>query len=162
MISLADARKEVINIYGEELPYTILTLREWSNKNVISPMEVKDGRAHCPDIVVVEILTAVRLKQKYNLEEIAEARKHLNLKCRLNENLSSSDLAALMNYKKNFIEKRNVIKNTINKISSIRELCKLADELNHENQILQMISDYLDEFLKTKREVQNNKYLVSV
>jgi hypothetical protein len=156
MISLDNARKEVMNICGEEFTnvYTTLNLREWSNENVISCLELKDGKENYPNIVVVEILTAVELKKKYKLEEIAEARKHLNLKCSLNEKLTSIDLENFMKFKKNFIEKRNIINKTFDKITSIKELDELADDLKYENKILQMISDYLDQFLKTKREVQ--------
>lgn len=162
MISLDEARKEIMNICGEEFPnvYTTLILREWSNKNIISRLELKDGEANYPDIVIVEILTAIRLKKKYKLEEIAEARKNLNLKCGLNDNLSKNDLADLMKFKKNFIERRNEIEKKINNISSIKELRELAEDLNYENKILQIISDYLDKFLKTKKEVKNNNSLV--
>jgi hypothetical protein len=161
MISLNDARKEVMDICGSEFPhvYTTLTLRDWSNKNVISRLKVENGKANYPDIVVAEILTAIRLKKKYTLEEIAEARSYLNLKCSLNDNLSSSDLVRFVNLQKTFSDKKNVTKKAINEITSTKKIRELADKLYYENKKLKIISDYLDEFLKAKREVQNSKYL---
>ncbi len=161
MISLDDARKEVMDICGDEFPhvYTTLTLRDWSNKNVISRLKVENGRANYPDIVVAEILTAVRLKKKYKLEEIAKARSYLNLKCSLNDNLSNSDLVRFVNLQKTFNDKKNVTKKAINEITSTKKIRELADKLYYEDKKLQIISDYLDEFLKAKREVQNSKFL---
>ena len=161
MISLAEARKEVIDICGEEFPcvYTTLTLREWSNKNVISRLKVENGEVNYPNIVIAEILTAVRLKKKYKLEEIADARSYLNLKCSLNDNISSSDLIRFINLKKTFTDKKNVTKKAINVINSTKKIRKLADKLYYENKKLQIISDYLDEFLQAKKEVNNHKTL---
>jgi hypothetical protein len=159
MISLEDARKEVIDICGEEFPYvyTTLTLREWSNKNVISRLQVENGKVNYPDIVIVEILTTIRLKKKYKLEEIAEARKYLNLNCSIEDNLSSSDLLKFINLQKTFTDKKNVMKKAINEMTSTKKIRELADKLYFENRKLQIISDYLDEFLKAKKEVKNNK-----
>lgn len=161
MISLNNARKEVMDICGDEFPhvYTTLTLRDWSNKNVISRLKVENGKANYPDIVVAEILTAVRLKKKYKLEEIAKARSYLNLKCSLDDKLSNSDLVRFVNLQKTFSDKKNVTKKAINEITSTKKIRELADKLYYEDKKLQIISDYLDEFLKAKREIQNSKFL---
>jgi DNA-binding transcriptional MerR regulator len=54
------------------------TLKEWSEKGVISRPEEKNNRNLYPDIVTIEILAAIRLMNKYSLEEIAKARSYFN------------------------------------------------------------------------------------
>lgn len=78
MISLSSARNLVEEVIGEELPviYMDLTLQDWIRKGVISRIKVDSGIALYPDIVSAEILTAIILREKYSLEEIASAHSH--------------------------------------------------------------------------------------
>ena len=156
MISLSKARKAVREICGDEFPwvYTIMTLRKWSNKKVISRIEVEDGKAAYPDIVIAEILTAIRLKKSYKLDEIAEARNCLDLDCGLHEDISKKDLIRFINLKRTFSDKRMTAKSTMKQIDSTEKIRELSDELAYEDKKLKIISDYLDEFLKAKKEVK--------
>jgi len=158
MISLSKARRAVREICGDDFPwvYTTMTLRNWSNKKVISRIKVKNGKAAYPDIVIAEILTAIRLKKSYKLDEIAEARNYLDLDCGLYDNVSTKDLIRFINLKRTFSDKRMTAKSTMKQINSTEKIRQLSDELAYEDKKLKIISDYLDEFLKAKREVKNN------
>jgi hypothetical protein len=71
MISLISARNLVEEVIGKELHlvYTDLTLRDWAREGIISRIKVEAGNALYPDIVTTEILTALKLKEKYRLSE---------------------------------------------------------------------------------------------
>jgi len=79
MISLKEARQKVINIIGQDKVPAHTTLRGWANKGVISGViEGNTQKAKYPDIIVLEILAAIELKNEYTLKKIAEARSEIN------------------------------------------------------------------------------------
>ncbi len=66
MMSLKEARMKAIEICGEEssYEYTELSLRTWSDKGVISHENIKKYKRGYPDIILTEIITAIRLLKK--------------------------------------------------------------------------------------------------
>ncbi|TDO94669.1 hypothetical protein DFR79_10243 [Halanaerobium saccharolyticum] len=155
MISLSQARKMVMEIGGDDFPsvYTTLTLQDWANQNIISRLKVKNGKTGYPEIIVAEILTVLRLKNKYKLKEIAEAKCYLDLDCTLEAPLSPVELIKFINFKKTFRDKQIVINNSLEKIDCTQKVRVLADRLAEENKKLNIVSDYLDQFMEAKKEV---------
>jgi len=156
MISLSSAQNLVEMARGEELPavYTDLTLHDWIRKGVISHMKVENGNAFYPDIVAAEILTALRLKEDYSLEQIAEARKCLELEGGKLNQITEDEIVRYINCSKLFNDKKLVTKLTINRIESIDKIKELVDDLLKEKNHLEVVGDYLKEFLKADRELK--------
>jgi hypothetical protein len=162
MISLNSARDLVEEVIGEELPkvYTDLTLHDWIREGVISRMKVKNGNALYPDIVATEILTALRLKENYSLEKIAEARKCLEFEGGHRNQISEEEITRFINSSKLFNDKKLVTKLTINRIDSLDKIKELVDDLFKEKKHLELVEAYLREFLKSEKElkkVEENK-----
>lgn len=156
MISLSSARNLVEQVRGEELPliYTDLTLHDWVREGVISHMEVKDGNALYPDIVAAEILTALRLKENYSLAEIAEARKCLELEGGKINQITEEEIVRFINCRKLFNDKELVTKLTINHIDSLDTIKELVDDLLKEKNHLEVVEDYLKEFMRSEKELK--------
>ncbi len=163
MISLDSARKLVKEVRGEEFPlvYTDLTLRDWSRQGVISRVEIKDGSALYPDIVTTEILTALRLKRKYRLSEIAEARKCLELESGDPHQITEEEITRFINCSKLFNDKQLVTKLSLSRIDSLAKIKELINDLLEEKKHLEVVGDYLKEFLQAEKELKqlrkNNK-----
>jgi len=156
MISLSSARDLVEKVRKEELPvvYTDLTLHEWIRKGVISHMKVENGKALYPDIVATEILTALRLKEHYNLEEIAEARRCLEFEGGHLNQISEEEIIRFINCRKLLKDKELVTKMSINRIDSLDHIKELVDDLIKEKNHLEVVEDYLREFLKAEKELK--------
>ena len=159
MISLSRARNFVEKVMGEEIPlaYTDMTLRDWSRKGVISRMRIKNGEALYPEIVTTEILTALKLKEKFSLSEIAEARKCLELESGQPNLITEEELVRFINCSKLFNDKKLVTKLTINKIESLDKIKELIDDLVQEKKHLEVVGNYLKEFLKAEKELKELK-----
>ena len=156
MISLSSARNLVEEVRGEEMPivYTDLTLHDWVREGVISHMKVENGNALYPDIVATEILTALRLKENYSLAEIAEARKCLEFEGGHLNQITEEEIIRYVNCSKLFSDKKLVTKLTINRIDSLDIIKGLVDDLLQEKKHLEVVGDYLREFLKAERDLK--------
>ena len=166
MISLSSARNLVEEVIGEELPviYMDLTLQDWIRKGVISRIKVDSGTALYPDIVSAEILTAIILREKYSLEEIASARRCLELEGSHPNQITEEDIIRFINCSKLLVDKKLVAKLSLNNIDSLEKIKELIDDLVKEKQHLEVVGDYLSEFLKAGkrlRKVKKNKDYVS-
>ena len=159
MISLSNARNLVEEVRGEEIPlvYNDLTLRDWAREGIISHMKVNDQDALYPDIVAVEILTAINLKEKYSLSKIAEARRSLELEGGELNQITEAELMRFINCRKLFNDKKLVTKMTINHINSLDKIKELIDNLHREKEHLEVVEDYLREFLQAEKEISNIK-----
>jgi hypothetical protein len=159
MISLSSAQNLVEKVRGEELPvvYTDLTLHDWIRKGVISHMKVENGSAFYPDIVAAEILTALRLKEDYSLAEIAEARKCLELEGGQFNQITEEEIVRFINCSKLFSDKKLVTKLSINRIDSLTKIKELVDDLIAEKNHLEVVGDYLKEFLKAEKDLKEVK-----
>lgn len=159
MISLNSARKLVEEVRGEEMPliYTNLTLHDWVREGVISHMKVDDGNALYPDIITTEILTAIRLKEKYSISEIAKARKCLELDGGHPDQISQEELIRFVNCSKIFNDKKLATKLSLKHIESLDTIKKLIDDLLKEKNHLEVVEDYLKEFLKAEKEIKKVK-----
>ncbi|MFP4020801.1 MAG: hypothetical protein ACLFUK_04270 [Halanaerobium sp.] len=159
MISLNTAKNLVEEVRGEEIPlvYTELTLRDWAREGVISHMKVENGNALYPDIVATEILTAINLKEKYSLSKIAEARKCLELEGGNPNQITEEELMRFINCSKLFNDKKLVTKLAINHIESLDKIKELIDALIREKEHLEVVGDYLSEFLQAEKEIKNVK-----
>ncbi len=159
MISLSSAQNLVEKVRGEELPavYTDLTLHDWIRKGVISHMKVENGSAFYPDIIAAEILTALRLKEKYSLEQIAEARKCLELEGGKLNQITEDEIVRFINCSKLFSDKKLVTKLTINRIDSLDTIKELVDDLLQEKNHLEVVGDYLREFMKAEKELKKEE-----
>ncbi len=157
MISLSSARHQVEEVIGEEIPfvYSDLTLRDWARKGVISRIKVENGNALYPDIVTTEILTALKLKEKYGLSEIAEARKCLELESGHPNQITEEEIIRFVNCKKLFSDKKLVTKLSLNNIESLDKIKELIDDLIQESKHLEVVGDYLKEFLNSEKELKN-------
>ncbi|RCW52150.1 hypothetical protein [Halanaerobium kushneri] len=156
MISLTMARKLVEEARGEEMPliYTDLRLRDWSREGVISRVKIKNGSALYPDIVTTEILTTLRLKRKYKLSEIAEARKCLELEGSHPHQITEEELIRFVNCSKLFNDKKLVTKLSLSRIESLDKIRELIDDLLQEKKHLEVVGDYLKEFLQAEKELK--------
>lgn len=159
MISLNSARSLVREVKGEDLSllYTDLTLRDWARRGIISHMQVEAGKAMYPDIVTVEILTAINLKADYKLSEIAEARKCLELEGGHPNQITEAELIRFVNYSKLFNDKKLVTKLTVPKIDSLEKIKELIDDLLAEKKHLEIVGSYLKEFLKAEQQLKEIK-----
>ncbi|MFW5988322.1 MAG: hypothetical protein ACOCQA_02660 [bacterium] len=159
MISLSTARKMVEEARGEEIPfvYTDLTLCEWVREGVISRMKVDNGNTLFPDIVTTEILTALKLKENYNLKEIAEARKCLEFESGNPNQITEAEIIRFINCSKLFTDKKLTTKLSLKKIESLDKIKELIDDLFREQKHLRVVEDYLKEFLKSEKKLQNLK-----
>lgn len=162
MISLDGARRLVEEVRGEEIPlvYTDLRLRDWSRMGVISRVKVKNGSALYPEIVTTEILTALKLKNKYKLSEIAEARKCLELEGSHPHQITEEELIRYVNCSKLFNDKKLVTMLSLKQIESLNKIKELIDDLVKEKKHLEVVGDYLREFLESDKELKklkNNK-----
>jgi len=159
MISLSSARNLVEEVRGEEMPliYTNLTLHDWVREGVISHMEINDGKALYPDIVTTEILTALKLKEKYSLSEIAEARECLELDSGNPGQISEDELIRLVNCSKLFNDKKLTTKLSLKHIEKLETIKELIDDLLKEKNHLEVVEDYLKEFLKAEKELKKVK-----
>ena len=156
MISLDGARRLVEEIRGEDIPsiYTELKLRDWSRKGVISRMKVNNGSALYPEIVTTEILTALKLKDKYKIAEIAEARKCLELEGGHPHQITEEELIRFVNCSKLFNDKKLVTKLSLSRIESLAKIKELIDDLLQEKKHLEVVGDYLKLFLESEKELK--------
>lgn len=156
MISLSNAKSLVEKVRGEELPliYTNVTLHDWIREGVISRMKVDDGNALYPDIITAEILTALKLKEKYNPSEIAEARECLELNSGHPNQITQEELIRFVNCSKIFNEKKLATKLSLKQIDSLATIKELIDDLLKEKNHLEVVEDYLKEFLKAEKELK--------
>ncbi len=159
MISLSRAKNLVEEVRGEEMPliYTNITLHDWIRAGVISRMQVDNGKALYPDIITTEILTALRLKEKYSLSEIAEARECLELDGGLPNQITQEDLTRFINCSKIFNDKKLATKLSLKNIESLDTIKRLIDDLLKEKNHLEVVEDYLSEFLKAEKEIKKAK-----
>ena len=82
MISLKEARKEVINIIGQDKVPAYSTLRDWTSKGFISGVIEGTSRgAKYPDHIIYEIITAIKLKNEHNIKltQIAKFRQQIGI-----------------------------------------------------------------------------------
>lgn len=156
MISLSSARHLVEEVIGKEIPvvYTELTLREWAREGVISRIKVKNGNALYPDIVTTEILTALKLKGKYKLSEIAEARKCLELEGGHPNQITEEEIIRFINCRKLLNDKKLVTKLSLNHIESLAKIKELVDDLIEESKHLEVVGEYLKGFLNSQKELK--------
>lgn len=156
MISLSSARNLVEEVIGNEIPlvYTDLTLRDWARKGVISRIKVENGNALYPDIVTTEILTALKLKEKYKLSDIAEARKCLELEGGHPNQITEEEIVRFVNCRKLLNDKKLTTKLSIDKIESLDKIKELIDDLLQETKRLEVVGKYLKEFLNSERELK--------
>jgi hypothetical protein len=156
MISLDGARRLVEEIRGDEIPpiYTELRLRDWSRKGVISRVKIKNGSALYPEIVIAEILTALKLKDKYKIPEIAEARKCLELEGSHPHQITEEELIRFVNCSKLFNDKKLVTKLSLSRIESLAKIKELIDDLLQEKKHLEVVGDYLKVFLESEKELK--------
>jgi hypothetical protein len=159
MISLISARNLVEEVIGKELHlvYTDLTLRDWAREGIISRIKVEAGNALYPDIVTTEILTALKLKEKYRLSDIAEARKCLEFEGGHLNQITEEEIIRFINCSKLFNDKKLVTKLTLNRIKSLGKIKKLIDDLLKEKKHLELVEDYLTEFIKAEKELKKVK-----
>ena len=157
MISLSKAKMLVEKVRGEKFPeaYNDFTLHEWSRKGVISHLKAKNGKTFYPDIVTNEILTALKLKNKYSLSEIADARRCLELEGNHPNQITEEELVRFINCSKLFNDKKLVMKLTIKKLDSLDKIKELIDDLFAEKRHLEVIEAYLKEFYKTEKELED-------
>jgi len=132
-------------------------MRDWAREGIISHMKVNDGDALYPDIVAAEILTAINLKEKYSLSKIAEARRSLELEGGELNQITEAELMRFINCRKLFNDKKLVTKMTINHINSLDKIKELIDNLHREKEHLEVVEDYLREFLQAEKEISNIK-----
>lgn len=156
MISLSNARSLVEEIVDGISPmvYSELTLRDWARKGVISHLKVEDGKALYPDIITSEILTVLKLKRKYKISEIAKARKCLEFDGGDINQITEKDIMRFINTSKLFLDKKLVTKLSINQIESLDKIKKLIDDLVREKDHLEVLEDYLKEFIKADKEIK--------
>ena len=159
MISLKSAVKQVEDVRGEELPlvYTDLTLRDWAREGIISRIKIEKGNALYPDIITTEILTALKLKEDYSLEEIAEARKCLELEGGHTNQITEEELIRFINCSKLFVDKKLATKLTLDHIQSLDKIKELIDDLVKERKHLEVVEDYLKEFLRAEKKIKQLK-----
>src|SRR6056297_1740479 len=159
MISLSSARHLVEEVIEEEIPlvYTDLTLRDWAREGVISRIKVENGNALYPDIVTTEILTALKLKGKYKLSEIAEARRCLELEGGHPDQITEEEIIRYINCKKLLNDKKLVTKLSLDNIESLTKIKELIDDLIEESKHLEVVGDYLKEFLNSEKELKKMK-----
>ena len=159
MISLKSAVKQVEDVRGEELPlvYTDLTLRDWAREGIISHMKVEKGNALYPDIITTEILTALKLKEDYSLEEIVEARKCLELEGGHTNQITEEELIRFINCSKLFVDKKLATKLSLDSIQSLDKIKELIDDLVKEREHLEVVEDYLKEFLRAEKKIKQLK-----
>ncbi|MGM0549383.1 MAG: hypothetical protein ACQER0_08985 [Bacillota bacterium] len=159
MISLSSARKLVEEVRGEELPYmyTNLTLHDWIREGVISRVQVENGNALYPDIIITEILTALKLKDKYSLSEIAQARRCLELEGGNFNEITKDELMRFVNCSKVFNDKKLATKLSLKHIESLDAIKELIDDLVKEKNHLEVVEAYLKEFLKAEKEIKKLK-----
>ena len=131
MISLNNAAKMVEEVRGKEIPlvYKDLTLHDWVREGVISRMKVDNGDVLYPDIVTSEILTVLKLKGKYSLAEIAEARKCLEFEGGQFNQITEEEMIRFINCSKLFIDKKVVTKLTLGQMESLAKIKELIDDL---------------------------------
>jgi hypothetical protein len=160
MITLNEAQNVVAKLCPDFISFVCndLVLTEWANKGVISGMEIRDENALYPKIIVMEILTAINLKKQYNynLQEIAEARKYLNLNKKIMAGAEENNLLNLINLKRVYNDKKIVIKKVIERINSIEKIKNIIDDLYQENEKLERMVNYCFECFKAKKEIQNS------
>jgi hypothetical protein len=94
-------------------------------------VKIKNGSVLYPEIVTAEILTALKLKDKYKIPEIAEARKCLD-----------------------FNDKKLVTKLSLSRIESLAKIKELIDDLLQEKKHLEVVGDYLKVFLESEKELK--------
>lgn len=157
MINLNEVQKIVEEICGDEFSSlcTKSTLRDWSNKGVISRIKQKDGQEAYPEITIIEALTAIKLKNDYKLKEIIKARHYLELKCNIQDKVSTQSLVKFINFQKVFDDKKNVTKQALKNIKNIKKMWLLTNQLYLENKNKEIITAYFEEFSRAKKEVKN-------
>lgn len=150
MIKLRKAREKVAEIIGAENTPAYTTLGDWIYKGVISgKVEGKYKKAKYPDLIVAEIITAIRLKkeQGYKLIDIAEFREAAGL----NDNIKNINefKRCLYNYTHQLQKKYNEI-NNIKSNDEITEkliiMRKLLDRSNKFDFKVSILKAYNREF----------------
>lgn len=156
MITLNEIQKVVQEICDDEFSSlcTKSTLRDWSNKGVISRIKVENGQDAYPEITIIEALTAIKLKNDYKLEEIIKAKNYLELKCNIHDKISNQSLVRYINFQKVFDDKKNVTKQALKKINDINKMWLLTNQLYLENKDKEIITDYFEECSRVKKEVK--------
>lgn len=129
------------------------TLREWSKIGVISGVEKSNSKDLYPDIVVIEILIAVRLKEKYTLDEIAKARSYFNFENKSPYNIKKKSLLKFINFKSLFNDCNFVTKHTSKNSNSATKVKRLKNNFNESRLYLKLLDDYMDEFMRAKADL---------
>lgn len=156
MISLTEAKMLAEKVGKKEFPevYSDFTLHEWSRRGVISHLEVKDGKTFYPDIVTEEIIIALRLKNKYSLSEIADARRCLELEGNHSKQITEEELVRFVNCSKLFNDRKLFLKFKIKQLDSLTEIKELIDGLLEEKRHLEVTEAYLREYFQVKKELK--------
>ncbi|MFW5991669.1 MAG: hypothetical protein ACOCQN_00575, partial [Halanaerobiaceae bacterium] len=147
---LREARKEVVDILGDENVPAYSTLGDWVNKGFISrKAEGKFRGAKYPDLIVVEIITAIKLEVEYGykLIDIAEMRKAAGL----NKGIKSIDKFKKVLYK--YLNQLGEKQSEINSYEvfaygddeaekHIRELEKVLSKIKKIGEKIELLGDY--------------------
>ena len=153
MIKLSEARKYVVDMIGEENTPAHTTLRGWANKGIISGVvSGNTANALYRDIVVLEIIVIIDLKEKYKLKELKEFRNQIDINS--GEGISPAQyLERLSNYADQLGEARKNIKEKLQGNTSAEKIEEIEGKLNKIRKIgknIQILKDYLDSFDKAR------------
>lgn len=158
IISLTEAQNILLDLSSDFSSFISndFVLTEWTNKGVISKKVIQDGIYLYPDIIIIEILTALNLKREYDykLREIAEARKYLNLGQKNIKERAENKLLNFINLERTHHDKKVVIKKAIQKMNSIKAIKNIIDDLYEENKKLEIMADYSLESFKARRKIK--------
>ena len=109
-----------------------------------------------------EIITTVRLKEKYRLSQIGQAREYLADKNLLEEKAGSgSELEAelvfkMLDYNDKVAEGRKKISQLAEQGAEPDEIQKAVRELNDQMQLHEVIEDYIREYLQAVEDLEKN------
>lgn len=144
------------------------TVNRWSKKGYVSNMiefanyGAAGGRVgQYPERLPAEIITTVRLKEKYRLSQIGQARQYLADKNLLEEKAGSgSELEAelvfkTLDYNSKIEEGREKISQLAEQGAEPDEIQKAVRELNDQMQLHEVIEDYIREYLKAVDDLEN-------
>lgn len=154
MISLREARKRVVDVLGKDQVPVNPTLRGWANKGFISgKIEGTSRGAKYLDLIVAEIITAIKLKNEYGykLVDIAKFRDA----ARLNED----NITEINQYRKklydytHYLDKKFNEMNNIGKSDDPEEKLKIMEKkLDKSKKFdfkISILKAYNEEFWKT-------------
>lgn len=157
MIALKEARQLVADSIGEEKTPTKSSLQTWVHKGVISGVEsktytAKGLKAYYPERLPVEIITALSLKKRYNLKDIAKARQGINFNNFKKKVKNAVKIDDLIENSKSFEEIKAEYINKIKQTNNFEELdCLIKnfnDNLDWEQKKTRILLDYIEEYLK--------------